>query len=143
MLPPDHLSEEPQGIASILSTTKTIVAKDSKQFATEIAKYIDSKDQSRGKKTAKKTKETELPKEKSGGMSLMDKVRAAAGQTSKAKEKRQDKDDPNAPAYWPLIKNVRGKGFHLSLIPASALSILVRCKVSCLSTGAVLVDLPG
>lgn len=46
-------------IAKILGTTKKIVAKDSKVFAQEIGKYIDSKDQKRGKKDKSKSKAKE------------------------------------------------------------------------------------
>lgn len=114
-----------QEISRILGTTKTIVAKDSKAFAKEIAKYIDSKDQKRGSKKDKNGKQ-EKPKEPS----LMDKVRAAAGfnknpatDTSKGTSKTSEQD---APALWPLIRQVN-----------------VRCHAKALSTGAVLVDLPG
>jgi hypothetical protein len=82
-------------IASILGTTKKIVARDSKIFAQEIAKYIDSKDQKRGKKKDKEAK-------------------------------KKDKDEKDAGALWPLIRQVN-----------------VRCPAAALSTGAVLVDLPG
>jgi len=102
-------------ICQILGTTKTITAKDSKAFAKEIGKYIDSKDQKRGKKDKK---------EKTKGPTLMDKVRKSAGMsTSKSKDKDQDLDSP---ALWPLIRQVN-----------------VRCRAQALSTGAVLVDLPG
>lgn len=52
----------------------------------------------------------------------MDKVREAAG-TSRKKDK---KDEVDAPALWPLIRQVN-----------------VRCSSAALSTGAILVDLPG
>ncbi len=77
-------------IASLLGTVKRINAKDSKEFSKQIAKYIDSKDQKRGKD----------------------------------KDKKNDKAD--GPALWPLIRQVN-----------------VRCASEALSTGAVLVDLPG
>ncbi|KAJ6539274.1 hypothetical protein B0H19DRAFT_1178148 [Mycena capillaripes] len=84
----DEIIAKDPKIAKILGATKKIVAKDSKVFATEIAKYIDSKDQRRGKDKDKK-------KEK--------------GKDKKGKEKK-DKDkkdkDPNAPALWPLIRKV-------------------------------------
>jgi hypothetical protein len=111
-------------ISRILGTTKTIVAKDSKVFAKEIGKYIDSKDQKRGSK-----KDKDGDKDKSKGPSLMDKVRSAAGlpnrNTDKSK-KTSKTNDPDAPALWPLIRQVN-----------------VRCHAEALSTGAVLVDLPG
>ncbi|KAJ2931653.1 hypothetical protein H1R20_g5445, partial [Candolleomyces eurysporus] len=108
-----------RNIATILGTTKKIVAKDSKTFGKEIAKYIDSKDQKRGDKKDKKSKDK--PKEKT----LMDKVREAAGQSVAAKNaKKSSKDDE--PALWPLIRQVN-----------------VRCPAKALSTGAILVDLPG
>lgn len=53
----------------------------------------------------------------------MDKVREAAGSSRATKEKQPDSD---APALWPLIRQVN-----------------VRCRAAALSTGAVLVDLPG
>ncbi|KAG5637833.1 hypothetical protein H0H81_003038 [Sphagnurus paluster] len=99
-------------IAKILGTTKNISARDSKAFAKEIGKYIDSKDQKRGDKKDKHKKSKEK--------SLMDKVRDASG---KARSKDVDAD---APALWPLIRQVN-----------------VRCNAAALSTGAVLVDLPG
>jgi hypothetical protein len=103
-------------ISQILGTTKTITAKDSKAFAKEIGKYIDSKDQKRGKKDKEKAKEP----------SLMDKVRKSAGMsTGKSKDKDKDQD-LDSPALWPLIRQVN-----------------VRCRAQALSTGAVLVDLPG
>ena len=75
-----------------MGATKNIVAPNSKSFAQQIGKYIDSKDQKRGK-------------------------------DKKDKGKNMKKDDP---ALWPLIRQVR-----------------VRCSSAALSTGAVLVDLPG
>jgi hypothetical protein len=59
--------------------TKKIVARDSKIFAVEIAKYIDSKDQRRGKDKDKK-------KDK--------------------KDKKDKNKDANTPALWPLIRQV-------------------------------------
>jgi hypothetical protein len=74
-----------------LGATKNIVAKDSKTFAQEIAKYIDSKDQKRGDKKDKKAKEKEK--------SLMDKIKDSSG-------RKKDKDDKDTPALWPLIRQV-------------------------------------
>ncbi|KAJ3800411.1 hypothetical protein GGU11DRAFT_403343 [Lentinula aff. detonsa] len=95
-------------IAQLLGSTKHISARNSRQFREEIAKYIDSKDQSRGKKDKKDKKNDEK--------SLMDKVRVGASK----------KKDPNVPAFWPLIRQVN-----------------VQCPAECLSSGCVLVDLPG
>ncbi|KAI9063349.1 hypothetical protein FKP32DRAFT_1592405 [Trametes sanguinea] len=89
------LARDPK-ITRLLGTTKHISAPDSKTFAKEISKYIDSKDQKRGDKKDKKDKD-------------------------KKKDKRDD-----GPAYWPLIRQVR-----------------VWCNSKALSTGAILVDLPG
>ena len=112
------------GIAAILGTTKHISAHDSKMFAKEIGKYIDSKDQKRGdKKKEKKSRE----KEKEGlskGASLLAKFRQDLTARSKAASSKDD--DPNGPAFWPLIRQVN-----------------VRCDAAALSTGAILVDLPG
>lgn len=109
-------------ISRILGATKTISAKDSTAFAKEIAKYIDSKDQKRGKKGSDKKDKTKEP-------SLMDKARNAAGLASRSTATKTNKpkdNDPDAPALWPLIRQVN-----------------VRCRAEALSTGAVLVDLPG
>ncbi|KAF6762688.1 hypothetical protein DFP72DRAFT_876603 [Ephemerocybe angulata] len=112
----DEILNLDRDVAQILGTTKKIVAKDSKTFGKEIAKYIDSKDQKRGEK---KDKKKDAPKEKS----LMDKVRQAAGQSVTAKKGPPKGDEP---ALWPLIRQVT-----------------VRCPAKALSTGAILVDLPG
>ena len=107
----------------ILGTTKTIVAKDSKVFTKEIGKYIDSKDQKRGSK-----KDKDKEKNKSREPSLMDKVRSAAGLPNRnlATGTSKKSNDIDGPALWPLIRQVN-----------------VRCHAEALSTGAVLVDLPG
>ncbi|CAK5275569.1 unnamed protein product [Mycena citricolor] len=91
MTPDEIIAKDPK-IQRVLGATKTISAPNSKEFSIEIAKYVDSKDQRRGKD----------------------------------KDKKDKKKDPNAPAFWPLIKQVN-----------------VRCSAAALSTGAVLVDLPG
>ncbi|KAF9006452.1 hypothetical protein BDQ17DRAFT_284172 [Cyathus striatus] len=105
-------------ISQILGTTKKIVAKDSKTFAKDIARYIDSKDQRRGDKR-------DRDKGKSKEKSLMDKVREATGASCRTREK-EAQNDADAPALWPLIRQVN-----------------VRCSAPALSTGAILVDLPG
>ena len=100
------------------------MAKDSKVFAKEIGKYIDSKDQKRGSK-----KDKAKEKDKSKEPSLMDKVRSAAGLANKSfatAGTSKKTNDIDAPALWPLIRQVN-----------------VRCHAKALSTGAVLVDLPG
>lgn len=109
------------GVANILGTTKKISARDSRSFAKEIAKYIDSKDQKRSKKD-KKDKEKEKEKEKS----LMAAVRAATAQHPRNRDRPRANSGGDEPALWPLIRQVN-----------------VRCKATALSTGAVLVDLPG
>ncbi|KAJ7781316.1 hypothetical protein B0H16DRAFT_1671621 [Mycena metata] len=75
----DQIIAKDPKIAKILGATKKIVAKDSKTFGIEIAKYIDSKNQKRGKDKDKKDKD-------------------------KKKEKSKSKDD--TPALWPLIRRV-------------------------------------
>ncbi|KAJ7700013.1 hypothetical protein B0H17DRAFT_274436 [Mycena rosella] len=114
MTPEQIIAKDPK-IAKILGATKNIVAKDSKVFASEIAKYIDSVDDRKRGKDKKKDKS-----DKSKDKSLMDKVKEAAG---KSKSK---KNDAKTPALWPLIRQVN-----------------VRCPSAALATGAVLVDLPG
>ncbi|KAF5370055.1 hypothetical protein D9758_001123 [Tetrapyrgos nigripes] len=108
----DQIVAHDPRVSQILGTTKKIVARNSRAFAGEIGKYIDSKE-ARGKKDKKDKKDDEK--------SLMDRVREAAGQS-----KKKDRTDVNAPAFWPLIRQVN-----------------VRCNAACLSTGAILVDLPG
>ncbi|KAG6820103.1 hypothetical protein H0H93_005415 [Arthromyces matolae] len=115
MMSADQIIAKDPNIARILGTTKNIIAPDSKSFAKQIGKYIDSKDQKRGDKKKEKEKK---------GKSLMDKVREASG-TSR-KDKKDKKADADAPALWPLIRLVN-----------------VRCNAAALSTGAILVDLPG
>ena len=72
--------------------------------------------------------EKSKPKEKS----LMDMVRNAAGMASRnvnagsSSGQAAKTNDPDTPALWPLIRQVN-----------------VRCNAQALSTGAVLVDLPG
>lgn len=103
-------------VARILGTTKMVSAKDSQAFTKEIGKYVDSKDQKRTKKDTK---------EKSKEPNLMDKVRKSAGMATK-NTASSNQGDTNGPALWPLIRQVN-----------------VRCSAEALSTGAVLVDLPG
>ena len=98
---PCNLKVRPAEIAKLLGTTKHISSPDSKTFAKEISKYIDSKDQKRGDKKDKKDKK-------------------------KDKDKKKEKSKDDGPAYWPLIRQVR-----------------VKCSARALSTGAILVDLPG
>ncbi|KAI0773956.1 hypothetical protein C8Q74DRAFT_798482 [Fomes fomentarius] len=93
----DQIIARDPKIAKLLGTTKHISAPESRTFAKDISKYIDSKDQKRGDKKDKK----------------------------KDKDKK-DKERDNGPAYWPLIRQVR-----------------VWCNARALSTGAILVDLPG
>ncbi|EPQ59276.1 hypothetical protein GLOTRDRAFT_136192 [Gloeophyllum trabeum ATCC 11539] len=116
----DQIIARDPKIARILGTTKNIVAKDSKAFAQEISRYIDSKDQKRGDK--KKNKDKPKEKEKDKVPSFMDMLKDARG----TKEKAKEKDPADEAAFWPLIRQVR-----------------VRCNAAALSTGAVLVDLPG
>lgn len=111
----DQLIQRDPKIKTILGTTKHICANDSKSFAKEIAKYIDSKDQKRGDKKDKKEKE------KAKELSMMDKLMKNLGKDSGKKKESYDE-----PAFWPLIRQVN-----------------VRCDSAALSTGAVLVDLPG
>lgn len=106
-------------IAKLLGTTKNIVAKDSKIFAQEIAKYIDSKDQKRGSKKDKKDKKDKSKPHESSFADLFSKEKQAAAQ-------KVDKEKKDEAALWPLIRQVN-----------------VRCPSAVLSTGAVLVDLPG
>ncbi|OCH93605.1 hypothetical protein OBBRIDRAFT_832536 [Obba rivulosa] len=115
------ISRDPR-IAAILGTTKHISAANSKEFAKEIAKYIDSKEK-RGEKKPKKDKEKDKSKDKEP--SLMDKVFKAA-LTKDTSSKKKDNDTSNDPAFWPLIRQVN-----------------VKCNARALSTGAILVDLPG
>ena len=117
-------------MAKILGTTKHIVTKDSKTFAQEIGKYIDSKDQKRGDKKGKdKPKEKADAKKKDQGKSLIEKMREQNQKSSgpsTSKKTKDDVDDLDGPAFWPLIRQVQ-----------------VKCNASALSTGAILVDLPG
>ncbi|KAK0490958.1 hypothetical protein IW261DRAFT_1434849 [Armillaria novae-zelandiae] len=124
--PDEIITREPK-IAAILGTTKKIVARNSKEFTTEIAKYIDSKDQSRGKKDKKHRRSAE--KEKKRAQTIMEKIQAAAKKNGEKAAKKTPNDASNAkdtPALWPLIRQVN-----------------VLCAAKALSTGTILVDLPG
>ncbi|KAK0453568.1 hypothetical protein EV421DRAFT_2030518 [Armillaria borealis] len=127
MTPDGIITRDPK-MAAILGTTKKIVARNSKEFTAEIAKYIDSKDQSRGKKDKKNKRSAE--KEGKKGQTIMEKIQAAAKKNGEktAKKPSGDKESntKDAPALWPLIRQVN-----------------VRCAAKALSTGTVLVDLPG
>lgn len=124
-IPAKSRANHDPGVKQILGQTKKISEGTSKAFGKEMAKFIDSKDQKRGDKKDKK-KEKEKPKEPS----VMDKVRKAAGQQVAqirgAPTASGSKSDGDEPAMWPLIKQVT-----------------VRCNAKALSTGAILVDLPG
>ena len=80
------------------------MAKDSKIFAQEISKYIDSKDQKRGKKDKKdKSKEKPKPQESSFADFLAKEKQQAAVSSSSSKDNSK-KDD--GAAFWPLIRQV-------------------------------------
>ncbi|KZT72577.1 hypothetical protein DAEQUDRAFT_685625 [Daedalea quercina L-15889] len=105
----DQLIARDPNIRAILGTTKHVTANDSKAFAKEVAKYIDSKEKKHGKNNKK-------DKEESNGFMAM---------LKKDSSKKKDKDEDGS-AFWPLIRQVR-----------------VKCNSKALSTGAILVDLPG
>ncbi|THG94658.1 hypothetical protein EW026_g6853 [Hermanssonia centrifuga] len=108
-------------VDQILSRDPT---KDSKAFAQEIGKYIDSKDQKRGDKKEKNAKEK---KDKDKGKSIIEKLREQNNKRMGTGNGSQDKShDLEEPAFWPLIRQVQ-----------------VQCNAGALSTGAILVDLPG
>ncbi|KAI0049607.1 hypothetical protein FA95DRAFT_1556704 [Auriscalpium vulgare] len=109
----DQILARDPRILKMLGTTKNVVSKDSKSFAKDIAEYIDSKDQKRDKK-----KEKEKAKDK-GEKSLIDILK------DRGKDKTKERSS-EGPAFWPLIRQVN-----------------VRCNAGALSTGAILVDLPG
>jgi hypothetical protein len=138
----DKILQYDPRISRMLGTTKHIVAPNSKVFSEEVAKYIDSKEKKRGGDKKDKSKDKAKDKDAGkrdtagGGSSLMALVmkNAVAGssrvqkdkQSTQQGKKKKDQFDPDGPAYWPLIRQVR-----------------VRCNAKALSTGAILVDLPG
>ena len=113
MMTADQVIARDPKISARLGTTKHICMKDSKAFATAISKYIDSKAQKRGQRKGEN---------KTDKSSKNDKQKAKDGK--KTKESKQNQD--SGPALWPLIRQV-----------------IVKCKSTALSTGAILVDLPG
>ncbi|VDC06880.1 unnamed protein product [Peniophora sp. CBMAI 1063] len=116
----EKIVERDPRVRSKLGTTVKIVAKDSKQFAAEVGKYVDSKDPKRDrKKKDKEQKKAEKERAEKAPMTLAE-ILASGGH---AKPK---KDTSEGPAFWPLIRLVN-----------------VRCKAKALETGAILVDLPG
>lgn len=112
------------GIAKFLGSVQKICAKNSQAFASQIAEYIDSKDQQRGdkksKKDKKKDKKEKKKKEKESGNKNLKEM------LSGEKSDKPKKDDGSGAALWPLIRQVQ-----------------VRCPSAALSTGVILVDLPG
>jgi hypothetical protein len=90
----DEIINSNPDVARILGTTESIECRNSEDFGLAISKFIDSKDQRRGKDKQKKTS--------------------------------REKSKMDGVALWPLIRLVR-----------------VRAKSKALSSGAVLVDLPG
>jgi Dynamin family len=82
------------------------MAKNSTEFAVQIGKYIDSKDQKRGNKN--------------------DKSKSKDKNTDKSSGKKPKSSVPIGPALWPLISQVK-----------------VYCSAAALSSGVILVDLPG
>lgn len=76
---PDEIIAGHPDVQRILGSTKKIESPNSEKFAHEIGKYIDSKDQKRGK------------------------------DKNKDKEKEKEKTKPGDPALWPLIRLVRVK----------------------------------
>ncbi|KAF7983849.1 hypothetical protein HWV62_18164, partial [Athelia sp. TMB] len=117
----DQIVGRDQNIARMLGTTTKIVAKDSKVFAEQIGKYIDSKDQKRGKKDKKDKKDKDKPKPSAGSFG---EYFSKEKQEEAQRKEKASKDD--GPALWPLIRQVN-----------------VRCPCKALSSGAILVDLPG
>lgn len=136
----DQIMAADSRIDTILGSTKHVVARDSKQFGKEIAKYIDSRDQRRGddkdkKKGGEKDKKKAAPA-KSSGNALMDLVRkktaAQASVLQTGTNVNASSSGSNATAgggtrevniedleLWPLIKSVK-----------------VRCKSAALNTGS-------
>src|SRR5882757_9821334 len=117
-----------KAISPILGTAKTIVAQDSKVFAKEIGKYIDSEDQ---KRSSKEDKDKDQDKSKPEEPIPIDEARNTTESSNSNPVTGTSKqtflaDDPNTAAFWPLIRQVN-----------------VRCHAEALSTGAILVDLPG
>ncbi|KAI0320228.1 hypothetical protein OF83DRAFT_1215368 [Amylostereum chailletii] len=91
----DQIMARDPRIKKMLGTVKKIVAKDSKAFAQEVAKYVDSKEKKRGDNKDKKDK-----KDKNKEKSLSE----ILGNKPKNKEESSE-----GPAFWPLIRlvNVR------------------------------------
>jgi hypothetical protein len=99
----------------VLGTTRTIEAAEPAGFYQELQKYVDSK-QKVGKKEAREIKHTKKRRGKKRATKLQ---RASIGQQARRKGCRRIE-------FWPLIRVVR-----------------IYTKSQALSTGTVIVDLPG
>lgn len=128
----DEIMQYDCTIMQCLGTTKHICSKDSKAFSVEISKYIDSKDRKRNQKSkdGKKNK-----KDDKCGVGESKQGNKRGDKKEDRKERETTADDSNIaskeikcnePALWPLIRQVA-----------------VKCNSTALSTGAIIVDLPG
>ncbi|KAJ7179183.1 hypothetical protein C8R46DRAFT_1072781 [Mycena filopes] len=105
----DQIIAKDPKIARILGATKKIVARDSKTFTAEIAKYIDSKEKKRSKDKKKDKKKKNDDEDDEQG----DKDKKKDNDKKKDKKSKDD-----GPALWPLIRGVN-----------------VRCSAPALATG--------
>lgn len=105
------------GVANVLGTTKNIAKRHSDMFYKALQRYVDSKE---------KVRHSHIPQ----AMALQNaRSMLILEQEEKKKKKKKEngeKPDPKTMEFWPLIKIVR-----------------IYTKAECLSTGAVIVDLPG
>ncbi|KAG1770052.1 hypothetical protein EDD22DRAFT_992948 [Suillus occidentalis] len=106
----DQILARNKNIAKVLGTTKQILAKNSTIFAQEIAKYIDSMDQTRGSKK---------DKTKASDGSLMSML-------TKDKNKETKKTD-HGPALWPLIHPVNVQCNAQALSMGAVLDYMKKC----------------
>ncbi|OCH93606.1 hypothetical protein OBBRIDRAFT_790131 [Obba rivulosa] len=109
----DDIIKHNRGVAANLGTTKYISAANSKEFTEAIEKYVESNEK-RGGRKAEKFKGKD--KSKNQEPSLADKDRNG----------ERGCGTSNDPALWPLISQVK-----------------IKCNAHALSSGAILVDLPG
>ncbi|KAH8084308.1 hypothetical protein BXZ70DRAFT_957636 [Cristinia sonorae] len=114
-------------VAGLLGMTKCISAHNSATFNEEMGKYIDST--SSGKKKPSQRAKGKKVADPSGSRTVKPSISqpspSASRPTARSEVPINNSDEMQA-ALWPLIRQVK-----------------VRCNAKALSTGAILIDLPG
>ncbi|KAI0043416.1 hypothetical protein FA95DRAFT_1546454 [Auriscalpium vulgare] len=128
------------GAHKLLGTTRTIRAPNADEFAWQVGRYIDSKRRAKRPPTASPVKKS--AKGASSGVLDLQKVRQRLQQrrSSQAAGKSAAVKAESEPTLSrPAIEEEDGDGMFYPLVDG----VEIRCNARALSTGAVLMDLPG